>query len=1371
MATQEAFELTFNDPLTIDSTRSRGQERLASLPHREPLDFICAQNVEACSLSHRDMLDFVPRKKGLGGVLSGAARKMFSAAVDFVQSPEDTPVIPPSEELQNSCVEVPVPDPVPSISEPDIFAEVAEPLQAQNVQGLKSEGKGVSLFGHYVAVANNQGKRKENSVDEEERTGALLHEVTTEISGSGADTEREAYFQQQQSLLTSLSSSRVRVVHSVENEHEHDSDEALLSAFERAAILEYATPPVPLNGLNDSHTVERKKCSSRQSSVGDRCVRVFISSTFKDMATEREIIIKRVMPTIRKACAKRGVTICEVDLRWGITTEQSLSGNTLSICLNEVDRCRPWFFCILGERYGWCHPENSQDPLLTKTFAHASAQFPWVMNFTDRSITELEIRHAILNKSGGRAVNIDHTHFFFRNPAYAKGRGPDYEETSPAVLSKVRKLKDTIQQQLPTNIHNYNEPYNLECILCEQVMNLLDMDFPEDSSPSPLERERQVHNAFALSRARVYVGGAHYLFQLNCFIATQAQNSHPTPIVVIGSSGSGKSALLCNYVSRFEKENPETFVLSHYIGCSSLSTDLGRMLCRLITEIIDNFNLPSVELPNDTEGLSALLPSILLGASTKGGMLLVIDALNQLDEKDNSHELHWLPLQLPPNVQLVTSVLPSCRVADVLSQRKWNALNVQPLEEQARFELVTAYMSECSKSLSSSQIERLIQTPQSSNPLFLRTILDEIRVHGTYETLSARIEQCLKCENIPDLLSQVLARIELDFDVNSKYVAELMSLIWLSRKGLLESEALSILDIPPVLWSELQLALSDLLASQSGFLNFSHDFVRQAVSTRYNPSSRRELRTKFIRFFQNQESVERKCEEVPYQFLQDSNLRELALFITAPETFFILSSDQYLFDLYKYFRACQAERPATLLVQNMMSTTVSHANLRQTGKFLQDLAYYSEAETLLKKALSIVKHGSDLGAIADIQDALGYLYRVQARYEEACPMYNESLETRKKLHGEESREVAASMCSLAILFRKMGQYDKAEPLYAGSCVIRKKLLGLNHPETGMSYNGLGCLYQDQGKDKLAEEHFDTALKIRERCHGPNHPDVAMTLSNFASLYLSQARYDEAERMFERAVHIYEDIFGDSHPDVAHALAYLAGVYVEKGKYSQAKPLFERALEIKKQAFGIKHPEVAQSLSDYGVLHARMRDFKTALTLYKQCLDIRREVLGAEHPDTAQSMNNVAAILTDQGEYVAAEKMFREALETTEKKFGPTHPNICQTLLKLANLFQRQGRSVEETLPLYKRSLAILHQYYGEVHPDIALTLNDMAVLCYRNNQISEAEFMYQEMVTVYQKLFPNGHPDASRACRNVAAFYSAIGNSAQESKFLALASS
>ena len=72
----------------------------------------------------------------------------------------------------------------------------------------------------------------------------------------------------------------------------------------------------------------------------EHVVRVFISSTFRDMHAEREELVKFTFPELRRRCRERQVEFVGVDLRWGITDEQKAEGQVLPICLEEIERCR-----------------------------------------------------------------------------------------------------------------------------------------------------------------------------------------------------------------------------------------------------------------------------------------------------------------------------------------------------------------------------------------------------------------------------------------------------------------------------------------------------------------------------------------------------------------------------------------------------------------------------------------------------------------------------------------------------------------------------------------------------------------------------------------------------------------------------------------------------------------------------------------------------------------------------------------------------------------------------------------------------------------------------------------------------------------------
>jgi nephrocystin-3 len=139
--------------------------------------------------------------------------------------------------------------------------------------------------------------------------------------------------------------------------------------------------------------------------AASRRIRIFVSSTFQDMMAERNLLMTHAWPELRRFCRQRQVDTVEVDLRWGISEEQSTRKETLKLCLDEIRASRPYFVGILGERYGWIPGDESFTPDLLE-------EQPWLDELRDRSLTELEIVYGVLRESQvhGRAF------FYFREP-------------------------------------------------------------------------------------------------------------------------------------------------------------------------------------------------------------------------------------------------------------------------------------------------------------------------------------------------------------------------------------------------------------------------------------------------------------------------------------------------------------------------------------------------------------------------------------------------------------------------------------------------------------------------------------------------------------------------------------------------------------------------------------------------------------------------------------------------------------------------------------------------------------------------------------------------------------------------------------------
>jgi hypothetical protein len=273
---------------------------------------------------------------------------------------------------------------------------------------------------------------------------------------------------------------------------------------------------------------------------------VFISSTFRDMGGERDYLVKFIFPRLRKLCEERQVVWGEVDLRWGIPDEEVAEGKVLPICLEEINRCRPYFIGLLGERYGWIS-DDIQKEIIERE--------PWLKEHIEgkKSVTELEILHGVLNNPD----MADHAFFYFRDPDYLNhlpdGSDPtDFVSKNSEHKEKLALLKQRIRDSGFDYHEDYPDPKALGELVGNDIAGVINTLYPIGSEPDPIDRKAMNHEAFAESRRGVYIGREEYFERLN----EQADGDGP-PLAVLGESGSGKSALLANWVERYRKKCPD----------------------------------------------------------------------------------------------------------------------------------------------------------------------------------------------------------------------------------------------------------------------------------------------------------------------------------------------------------------------------------------------------------------------------------------------------------------------------------------------------------------------------------------------------------------------------------------------------------------------------------------------------------------------------------------------------------------------------------------------------------------------------------------------------------------------------------------------
>lgn len=126
-------------------------------------------------------------------------------------------------------------------------------------------------------------------------------------------------------------------------------------------------------------------------------VRIFVSSTFKDMDVERDALRNIVVPRLNDFFIDHRVNVQLVDLRHSVETDSKLTPEereerVYSVCMDEIDACQPFFLGLVGHRYGWI----PKDLEATKDF-QLPDDFPLSNN--QLSVTACEFLHALYGES------------------------------------------------------------------------------------------------------------------------------------------------------------------------------------------------------------------------------------------------------------------------------------------------------------------------------------------------------------------------------------------------------------------------------------------------------------------------------------------------------------------------------------------------------------------------------------------------------------------------------------------------------------------------------------------------------------------------------------------------------------------------------------------------------------------------------------------------------------------------------------------------------------------------------------------------------------------------------------------------------------
>lgn len=982
---------------------------------------------------------------------------------------------------------------------------------------------------------------------------------------------------------------------------------------------------------------------------GSPAIRLVIGTTYRDLHSEREYLLKRILPQLKRECEQKGILLSTREIKWA--DEPTIVAKQLNALIEQL------------------HDEITIYLGLT-TSLQPTALSP-------AQAAGLDLDSCISREFGSKAIEL------------LKQGGSWQALERTLALAMLGSSRATIIECATDPGSTITPPEAIGSKVLSALRQFVATRYPEPAADSIAEN---YHRLYLRSRTIDSLQSASYASEL-----LLAMRDHQC-VVLVGSTGSGKSTTLGLALDALSINGTPTipYVMDGDQGSS-------RAIARHVTALLEPGRGVSSVDPH---------AELSLALSRTDELVLAIDGIEFLDQHSRYLGWLPHPLPKNVKVVASTSDLAQGAALEergwkVIGVSALSADVVRDLVEHLCWKH-NLWMTREQKA----QIceHPLAFHPQFLITLFdelgqfgwfgqlnknLDEYLDEMSVYHLFASstgeqvsdtslptsfiLSARLQYYLQSHSLVELYQKVLERIE--FDLGVPQLTRVLSYIASSNLGLRIKDICLLAGMPPEAIQHILHALSANLVTRRERIQFGNEYFGEAVRKRYlsSRSVQHAVRTSLIHHLRrdlehdltdggSSADYRSSAEELASQYHSAKDEVALRDLLLDPRSISRLLSELQQDTLARYWQTAQMQDdPASVYLQRLreqelqMTPEATVHLLRQLSDFLLYIGRSTAARQLLESALSVAEEQSGMQlASAAILRSLGKTHYLLARYLDSEKAY------RASLH----------------LFIQAGSVAEAEVLIARKDLAQLLAEGARYAE--------------------AEEIYDAILDETERRYGAKSPEFASALSSMAFMFNGQGRYHEAILAAKAAQDIYVHHWGWEYPELGWCYHSLATAFRQLNDLAEAEKWYSLAIARFAQMFGEEHSTPLRSMYGLAVLYQRKGDIPAAVAQTRKVLELRIRLLGSTHADTAAVKVLLGSLLRSQGQYEEALALLVDAMEIFDSGANKEHPEVARTLHELGDVYEKLG-SPEKARACLARALDIRSKVLGKDHPDTCAT--------------------------------------------------------------------
>jgi tetratricopeptide (TPR) repeat protein len=1090
-------------------------------------------------------------------------------------------------------------------------------------------------------------------------------------------------------------------------------------------------------------------------------LRIFCSSTFKDMLVERYVIKNFVLPDLEKWSRKYFIEIVLVDLSWGIL-EGSSAATTIDTCLSEINNSQIFLY-LGGQRYGWA-------PSISDIGEELAEKYDWKDGC---SVTAMEVLHGALRNNNPNAIfcmrDIKHLH------AIPEDERVHFHESEEINEMKQCALLDTIVETKKENCIFYNPSEDTK--LSSPLGNRIDSESVEkdedycektslkSASCSVIDEEAHIPRLedimegtyggswqkFAdllTERLKIMISSQYYIEddESNMDEYTSArlshklygqmlvdksyartslldhaiqltksttQSMHGRLIVLEGPSGRGKSSLIASIANTLESDKDKNYkVISYFIGSSERSDELGYLARFLSAELkaLMGITPEMCQFPDDEGEACAQSKHLLMTHTISEELVVIVDAINQL-QCAADHKLAWLPEKesislIPKGTTIIVTCTPGQELDELLqlTELAGTSVHVGPLNEDDKVCIASGLLSKYSKLFTDHQMQCFLLNPGSSNPLWQTVAMFYLRSYALFETLSDIITQLPS--DVSELIGMVLNKAE--ERVGERYLRIFLLSVTLSKQGLKENEALNLL---PILLYECypDEYTNPKVAGTGNPINmylWSHMLPSLDVLLQHTSSSI---------YLSPAHGIIKEAILERYEIFKSDAC------VMSPHDFQKSIIQRNLGNYFEHTSHCDMSRKT-------MEITHAYINLKDIDSMSRFLCsdkcilhhWYQSGDSGKWHYMELWKNVDTL-----IEKDEKRMNKID-KLESSQHLFNKALSLATDIEGD--NHFMYNFRLIRAIFECLLGMRK-ENISLDFLVKLEQSLQKNFTESDVydvsiawTHSSMAETLQDLGKYNEAIDLTQQAL--REYALVPHlypHRCIASAQTRLGRLFDLVEKWDDALESLQQADETFKatavtksEVFSNKiigillddtelsetsiKTDEADTMKEIANIYLSLKRYDDALECYTKAKSIYTRYLGENHPKTARALWGYGIVQYAMKSEIESIETYKKVLEKFMICFGSNHCDTADMLYNIAQSYKSLSQWDESIQYYTQALQVYMKILGPDHRDIGFTYQDMGETYALAGNS-GDAKTYFENAYRIRLKALGEYHDE------------------------------------------------------------------------